>query len=125
MISRPYFGSKNSGSFFEREHDVNSPIERLCPCHDAFRGGSASMILFSSVGHGLIEAIRQGFPIRVGALADRVRPPLLAGEGRGQLCLAVRSEPVGAWSGGCQACSASHTRAMMSLKPAAIWGVSV
>jgi hypothetical protein len=65
-----------------------------------FRGGSANMILFSSVGHGLIEAIRQGFPIRVGALADRVRPPLLAGEGRGQLCLAVRSEPVGAWSGG-------------------------
>jgi len=44
------------------------------------------MILFSSVGHGLIEAIRQGFPIRVGALADRVRPPLLAGEGRGGNC---------------------------------------
>ena len=52
MISRPYFGSKNNGFFFYREHDVNGPIERLCRGHDAFRGGSANMILFNSVGHG-------------------------------------------------------------------------
>ena len=47
------------------------------------------MILFSSVGHGLIE-FRQGFPIRVGALADRVRSPRLPATGAGDC--ASRSE---------------------------------
>ena len=46
----------------------------------------------------MIEAIRQGFPIRVGRVGRSCPSSSLAGEGRGRLCLAVRSD-LGAWSG--------------------------
>jgi hypothetical protein len=77
---------------------VNSLIERLCKGHDTFRGGSANMILFSSVGHSHDRVDPAGLSDRVGALVGRVRPPRLPARGAGDC--ASPSEVNRSWSGG-------------------------